>query len=84
MKIHSVLAILATALLAGCVDEVKLSDGKTYPCVGAFEKKNPKLDYNLSAQNLIVGLIFFEIVVPPVVVLVDQTFCPVSVKAVNP
>lgn len=84
MKIHTALAVLATTLLAGCVDEVKLGDGKTYPCVGAFEKQNPKLEYNLSKRNLIVGVIFFEIAIPPVVVLVDQTFCPVGVKEATP
>jgi hypothetical protein len=62
-------------LAMGCTD--KTSYGK---CVGAFDEKDPKLVYKLDADNLAVGLIFFELVIPPIKVIADETFCPVGVK----
>jgi hypothetical protein len=62
-------------LLTGCTSKTQLG-----PCVGIGEQQNPKLVYKLDAMNLIMGLIFIEMIVPPVIVAVDETFCPVGVK----
>jgi hypothetical protein len=68
------LAILAlVSLLAGC--QTHTSAG---PCIGAFDDKNPALTYKVSSLNVVLGIVFFELIAPPVFVLADETLCPVS------
>ena len=62
--------LVATLLLAGCVSRTDYG-----PCVGLGEKQNPKLQYKLSARNLTVGIVFIELIAPPIVVATDETFC---------
>lgn len=66
-------SIALLACLAGC--ESRTDYG---PCVGIADKQNPKLHYKLSVTNVAVGVIFFEMVVPPIQVLANETFCPVG------
>ena len=42
--------------------------------------EDKRLDYDLSKRNIILGIIFFELVIPPVYVIVDQTYCPIGRK----
>lgn len=58
-------------LLAGC--ESRTDYGS---CVGMGEAQDPRLHYKLSARNVVVGVVFFELIVPPIVVASDETFCP--------
>lgn len=74
MKVACV--ILLALLLAGCESSTEF--GK---CIGATDDKDPKLVYKLSLKNLIVGIVFFELIAPPIYVLVEQTFCPVGKKS---
>lgn len=67
--------IAAVMLLSACTSSTEY--GK---CVGAFDEKDPKLEYKVSAWNLAIGIIFFELVAPPIFVVVDETFCPVGRK----
>lgn len=60
-------------LLAGCVNHTSFG-----PCVGLGDKQNPKLHYKVSTQNVIVGIVFVELIAPPVIVIVDETFCPIG------
>jgi len=62
-------------VLSGC-------ESRTYfgPCVGVGEDKNPALKYKLSARNTVMALVFAPSVVVPIVVLVNETFCPVGEK----
>lgn len=60
-------------MLAGC--ESRTDYGK---CVGLGEKQNPKLEYKLSGRNIAVGVIFIELIAPPIIVATDETFCPVG------
>lgn len=68
-------AVLILAILAGCASETEY--GK---CIGAFDEKNPKLEYKLSIRNAVVGVIFFGLVLPPIFVIADETFCPIGKK----
>lgn len=72
MKCLSV-ALVALLLCAGC--ESRTDYGK---CVGLGEKQNPKLTYKLSGRNIAVGVIFIELIAPPIIVATDETFCPVG------
>lgn len=68
-------AVLLISLLAGCTSSTEFG-----PCIGAFDDKNPKLVYRVSAWNLVVGIMTFSLIAPPVFVIVEQTFCPVGIK----
>jgi len=59
----------------GCDSQTKYGS-----CVGAFDNKDPKKIYKIDGWNLAMGIIFFEMVVPPVSVVVDETFCPIGDK----
>jgi hypothetical protein len=65
--------LIALLLLSGCTSSTE--DG---PCIGAFDTKEPGVKYKLSAWNIGVGILFFSAIIPPVLVLADETFCPVE------
>jgi predicted CDP-diglyceride synthetase/phosphatidate cytidylyltransferase len=70
-----ILAILLLAALVGCTSSTEYGQ-----CVGAFDEKDPKLTYKVSAWNVAMGVLFFSLVAPPIFVIVDETFCPVGRK----
>lgn len=60
--------------MTSCQSETKYGD-----CVGLddYADRDPNLRYDVSAQNVIVGLVFFQMFfVPPVVVALDEFYCP--------
>jgi hypothetical protein len=70
-----VLAVMLAAVLAGCTSRTEFG-----PCVGIGDDKDPKLTYKLSAWNLALAIVFIGVVIPPILVAVDETFCPVGKK----
>jgi len=74
MKKLTILFILLV-LLSGCTTRTEYGN-----CIGAFDDKNPSLVYKLSTWNLIIGVFFIGMVVPPIVVVADETLCPVGYK----
>ncbi len=73
MKI--LLAILAVVVLSSCTERTEFGE-----CIGAFDDKNPELIYKVSVNNVVWGILGGELIAPPIVVLVDQTHCPVGRK----
>lgn len=67
--------ILVAVLLCGCTTRTEHG-----PCVGAFDEKDPAYVYKLSGWNIAMGFLFFELIAPPIVVAVDETFCPIERK----
>ena len=60
-----------------------LGSGCTYQtehgaCVGAFDTKRPDRVYKVHVENIFWAVIGFELIYPPIKVLVDATFCPVG------
>jgi hypothetical protein len=49
-------------------------------CVGVNDKQDPAFVYRVSTRNIIVGVIFFEMIAPPIVVALDELYCPVSLR----
>ena len=49
-------------------------------CVGVNDDRNPDLVYQVSARNVVIGVIFAEMIFPPILVILNQTFCPVGTK----
>lgn len=66
--------LVASAMLAGCASSTEYG-----ACVGISDKQNPKLEYKPSARNIVVGLLFVEMIAPPIFVIVDEFYCPVGV-----
>lgn len=62
---------LLALLLAGCTSRMPLGE-----CVGINGQKDPKLHYEYNATNIVVGLIFVESIVVPIVVVLDELECP--------
>lgn len=69
------LLLLAVLFLAGCTARTEYGD-----CVGVADEKDPALVYKLDIWNTVVGIVFVETIVVPMVVLANQTFCPVDKK----
>ena len=66
-----VMAICLMGLLAGCTESTEYG-----PCVGLADKPNPTLLYKTSAWNIIMGIIFCQTIVVPVVVIAGDFSCP--------
>ena len=67
------LLLVALMLSLGCTSSTGYG-----LCIGALDDRSPELVYRVSAWNVAMGIIFFELVVPPVIVLTDETLCPVG------
>ena len=67
-----VLAIMSIA----CTESVVINN-KDVPCVGIdAEERDPKYLYKLSGWNIAMGVIFFEVIIPPIIVIADELYCP--------
>lgn len=70
-----IIVILAALALSGCTSKTEFGE-----CIGAFDDGDPALQYKLSVWNTILGVVFVETIIVPVVVVADQIRCPVGVK----
>lgn len=77
-KILPLLLVASLPLLAGCESEREMPDGKVEQCIGINDTPKPNIQYKFSAQNIIIGVIFFEMVAPPVIVALNELQCPVD------
>jgi hypothetical protein len=73
MKVLKVLAVASVLMLAACTTRTDYGS-----CVGIGEKQNPKLHYKASAWNITMSVLFVELIAPPVVVALNETYCPVG------
>jgi hypothetical protein len=77
---NKLLAVLSIGLvLTGCTSETKYG-----PCVGlGSDDKDSKLKYEVDTKNVVLAFVFSETIFVPVIVVVKETYCPVSVKALS-
>lgn len=74
------LIIVACLLaLAGC--ETRTDYGE---CKGAFDQRSPQLEYKLSIRNTVLGVVFFETIFVPVIVVANDAVCPVGPASKTP
>ncbi len=68
-------ALLASLALcvSGCTSKTDFG-----PCIGAFDDKDPSLIYKANGWNIAMGVVFVELIVPPIIVIVDETLCPIG------
>ena len=62
-------------LLASCTSRNSIGE-----CIGINDKEDPTLEYKYSTRNIIVGLVFVELIIPPVMVALEQIKCPIGPK----
>ena len=74
-----ILSTLAALSLAGCTTQTEYG-----PCVGISDEKNPNLVYKIDVTNAVLGIVFIETIIVPIVILADETFCPIAYKAPAP
>lgn len=64
------------ALLTGCASKNEYGD-----CIGAFDDGEPGMKYKLSIRNTVLAVMFSETIFVPVIVIANETRCPVGPKA---
>ena len=69
------LIILIATLLSGCTERTQYGS-----CIGIADDRDPKLVYKIDILNTVLSVIFVETIFVPVIVLSNETFCPVSTK----
>lgn len=76
--LRRVLLGLAVMMASGCRTETALGR-----YVGAFQQQrmDPRYDYEVSARNVVLAIVFGELVIPQVLVVLKYTHCPVATKA---
>lgn len=74
-------ALLAATLMlptwVACTSSVPIN-GREVPCIGAFDDPDPRYVYKANVKNIILAVIFVEMIIPTIVVILDETRCPVS------
>lgn len=67
--------LLLALLITSCTSSTEFGE-----CVGLNEEKQADLVYKYSSWNIAMGIIFSELVVPPIAVVLDALECPVGRK----
>lgn len=72
-----IILLLLSMLIVSCTSETKYGE-----CIGAFDNdlKKPNLIYKVDAVNAAVGIIFFQTIIIPLVVILNETQCPIAEK----
>ena len=76
------LFILSFNLIA-CTSSTEYGNCVGLPDIEEAKKQNPNIIYKISTKNVILGVIFVEMIIPPIIVVLDETYCPVGVKNKN-
>lgn len=71
----SVAAILIAASLSACTSSTEYGD-----CIGVAEDEDPTLSYSVDTGNIVLAVIFSEMIFPPLIVLLSETKCPTGPK----
>jgi hypothetical protein len=72
-KLFTVLVI--GLLLSGCTSSTRYGS-----CIGVFDDRDPKLTYSTSGWNVGIAILFFGLIIPPAVVIANETLCPSGTK----
>lgn len=67
---------LLTVLMVGTLCSSCIKHTEYGECIGVQDKAQMKKEYRLSYWNIFIGLIFSETIIVPVVVALDDVYCP--------
>ena len=73
--INKLLICLIMLSLVGCTSKNEHGE-----CIGAFEDGKPEVQYKVSTWNVVLAALFIETIFVPVIVVLNQTKCPVGEK----
>ncbi len=73
-----VLLLAIVFLTLGCTTKTQFGE-----CVGISDPGDPRLVYRPSVFNIVTGIVFMELIFPPVIVVVDQFYCPVGKRDIK-
>lgn len=79
MKKFAAVCVMAASLLLGAC-ESRTAFG---PCVGLNGGEDSTLVYHGSTRNIVLGVVFVETIITPVVVALKEYKCPVARKAAH-
>jgi hypothetical protein len=68
-------ALACTLLLVGCTSRTPHGD-----CIGLNGEEKPGLRYEYSAWNIAMGILFVELIFPPIDVALNKFKCPVAAR----
>lgn len=71
VSLSTIILAVAAVALGGCTTMTPYGS-----CVGVIDSKNPKLEYRVEPLNVVMGVVFWETVVVPAVVVATQLQCP--------
>jgi hypothetical protein len=66
-------AISICLVVSGCTNATSFG-----PCIGVFDRGDPNLIYKLSIWNVFWGIVFIETIIVPLIVMGDETLCPIG------
>jgi hypothetical protein len=75
VSITKALLIILLFSISACAERTSLG-----PCIGAFDERDPHLIYKPSGWNIAMAIIFIETIFVPIVVIFDETQCPIGVR----
>lgn len=76
----TLLVAMMLVLSTGCTTEVQIGQD-TAQCIGVDDKEDPRYEYEWDTLNIIGAVVFFEILIPPIYVLLECVKCPKTLKA---
>lgn len=72
--------LLAAMLALGLAQSACTSSTAYGECLGVNEDQDTGLRYKVSAENVVLAAIFSETIFVPIIVVVNETYCPVGRK----
>ena len=67
--------LMCAAFITGCTAKTEYGE-----CIGIQDDEKPELKYKVNTGNVILGVVFVETAIVPIVVLLDQFKCPIAKK----
>lgn len=67
--------LIFSIILTGCNKKTQFGE-----CVGINGEKDITLKYKYDEENIIVGVLFAEMIFPPLLVVLDRLECPIAKK----
>ena len=72
--------IILVALVVGCNESATIN-GKEVPCIGVERLgEDPRYVYKMDTNNVVIAVIFCELIIPPIVVVMDELYCLIALK----
>lgn len=71
------LGLILTLLLTAC-ESSRTINGKEVACYGLNGDPQPGYNYKYSTRNIVVSALTFQLLVPPIIVGLEELKCPVG------